>query len=161
MDIFTSVRSNDTERLKKELLTISPNIRDANGNTPLILATYYNYLQCAAILVEAGASIDYKDSKGNTALMGICFKGYFELAEMLIKAGADLGIRNENGATALTFAATFGQLSIVSLLLKHGADPLSKDRFNKNPIDYARIQENEQCYEIMVASINSLQTQSS
>lgn len=155
MDIFSSVRSNDTESLKKELLTTSPDQRDAAGNTPLILASYYNYLQCATILLEAGASIDHKDSNGNTALMGTCFKGYLELAEILIKAGADLEVRNENGATALTFAATFGQLPIVSVLLKYGADPLSKDRFNKNPIDYAQIQENDNCYEVMVASINN------
>ncbi|WP_261387442.1 ankyrin repeat domain-containing protein [Chitinophaga pinensis] len=89
---------------------------------------------------------------GNTALMGVCFKGYTEIAKILLEHGAAVDAENGNGATALTFAATFGRNELIPLLLSHGASPLKKDKFGRNPIDYALLQENPAGYETLVAA---------
>ena len=153
MDIFEAARTDNATALNDLLNEGQINAKDARGSTPLILATYYNNKASVAALLKAGADSEIQDSMGNTALMGVCFKGYTEVAKMLLESGALVDTQNGNGATALTFAATFGHNDIISLLLSHGASPLQKDRFGKNPIDYALLQENAAGYETMVAAI--------
>jgi ankyrin repeat protein len=153
MDIFEAARTNNVTALNDLLRNGQINEKDARGSTPLILATYYNHTASVAALLQAGADTEIQDSMGNTALMGVSFKGYTAIAEMLLKNGALADAENGNGATALTFAATFGHNDIIKLLLSHGASPLKKDRFGKNPIDYALLQENATGYETMVAAI--------
>lgn len=153
MDIFEAARTNNIGELQIELQLENPNVFDARGFTPLIIAAYYNHTEAALALLDAGANTEFEDSMGNTALMGASFKGYKEVVEILLQNGANVNYLNGNQASALTFAATFGHHDVVELLLSHGGDPLLKDRFNKNPIDYAMIQENDKCYEILVASL--------
>ncbi len=49
------------------------NSKDTRGSAPLILATYYDEMEIAKLLLEKGAKIDAVDASGNTALMGVCF----------------------------------------------------------------------------------------
>lgn len=154
MDIFEAARTDNVTALNELLKEGQINEKDARGSTPLILATYYNNIAAVAALLQAGADTELQDGMGNTALMGVCFKGYTGAAKLLLENGASVHTENGNGATALTFAATFGHNDIISLLLGHGASPLKKDRFGKNPIDYALLQGNASGYETMVAAIN-------
>lgn len=110
MNIFDAAKFNQADDLKEALLIMSPDSRDAAGNTPLMRASYYNNLETAELLLQAGAFPDEVDSKGNTALMGACFKGFTALANKLLAGGANMEVRNGNGATALTFAATLAVL---------------------------------------------------
>jgi len=153
MDIFEASRTNNVEALKAALQTTDINARDGRGSTPLIIAAYYNNIDTVNALLEAGAATELQDGMGNTALMGVCFKGYTEAGRLLIEHGADINTANGNNASALTFAATFGHNELIKLLLAKGADPLVKDKFGKNAIDYAQVQENEVGYEVMVAAI--------
>jgi ankyrin repeat protein len=141
-DIFELARNNKAAELKNALHGTDINATDNRGSTPLILAAYYNNADAVQVLLEAGANTDLQDGMGNTALMGICFKGYTEIGKQLLAHNAAVDVPNGNGATALTFAATFGHTALIQLLLEHGADKTRRDRFGKNPIDYARIQEN-------------------
>jgi len=153
MNIFEIAKSNQIDELKEALKQQDPNQTDSRGSTPLIIAAYYNNAEAVQCLIDNGALLDLKDMMGNTALMGVCFKGYSNAAKILLEGGADANCTNGNGASALTFAATFGHLEIAKLLISHGADLLNRDRFGKNPIDYAMIQENHQCYEYLVAQL--------
>ncbi|PMD99465.1 hypothetical protein BWI97_00465 [Siphonobacter sp. BAB-5405] len=161
MDIFEAARQNNLEALEQELETLHPDVVDARGSTPLIIAGYYNHPEAVRLLLEAQANPDAQDAMGNTPLMGACFKGYTEIAQLLLEFGAAVDTTNGNGATALTFAATFNHKALVELLLQHGADPLLKDRFGKNPIDYAMVQENAESYEILVAALHAQKSSNS
>jgi len=141
-DIFELARTNKYEELKNALPGNDINAMDSRGSTALIIAAYYNNAEAVKVLLNAGADTDLQDGMGNTALMGICFKGYPQIGKILLDHGVAVDTPNGNGATALTFAATFGHTDLIALLLKHGADRTLRDRFGKNPIDYARIQEN-------------------
>lgn len=156
MDIFEAARTNNVEELAAALHTTHPNQTDSRGSTALTIACYYNNKEAAKLLLDAGAAPDLIDGMGNSALMGACFKGNYEVASLLLAAGATIDMQNANSATALTFAATFGQSGIVKLLLEKGANPFIKDRFGKNPVDYAEVQHNELCYEMLAAAANSL-----
>jgi len=156
MDIFETAKLNKVKELRELLKFHDPNQQDSRGSTPLIIAAYYNNTEAVKCLVDYGVALDVKDNMGNTALMGVCFKGFLDCARMLLESGANVDERNDNGATALTFAATFGHLDIVGLLTQFKANVITKDRFGKNPIDYAMVQENDKCYEYLVAHMKQI-----
>jgi len=152
MDIFEAARTNNIAALEGFLTPEQINAKDSRGSTALIIATYYNHAAAVSALLDAGANTEVQDTMGNTALMGVSFKGYTEIAKILLEHGAAVDAENGNGATALTFAATFGRNELIPLLLKYGASPLKKDKFGRNPIDYALLQENPTGYETLVAA---------
>ena len=154
MDIFEASRTNQLTDLAYALIDNTPDVTDQRGSTPLIIATYYNHVEAASILLSAGADPDRKDSMGNTPLMGACFKGHADVARLLLNNGAVVDAVNGNMASALIFAATFGRLEIIELLLAYGANPLIRDRNGKTPVDHAKVQENDQCYEVLAAAAN-------
>ena len=153
MDIFDAARTNNLKELKILLSSHNVNSTDSRGSTPLIIAAYYNNTEALLHILSKEADTDIKDHMGNTALMGACFKGYHDIVSLLLQHKASIDTENGNQATALTFAATFGHVSIINLLLDFGSDPLHKDRFNKNPIDYALAMDNAECYELLVSAI--------
>jgi ankyrin repeat protein len=80
-------------------------------------------------------------------------KGYTQVGKLLLEHNATVDMPNGNGATALTFAATFGHTELIKLLVENGADKNLRDRFGKNPIDYARIQENIEGLKILAPEL--------
>ena len=58
-----------------------------------------------ALLIERGADVDAQDSKGRTPLHLACRRGAVELAEFLICLGARTLIRNDQGKSPLDVAA--------------------------------------------------------
>jgi ankyrin repeat protein len=142
-DIYQAARANDTVFITyyiKEGRAL--NEANERGFTPLILAVYNGNMEVVKLFIHSKANPDAQDKSGNTALMGAIFKGYDEIALYLIE-NSDINVRNFNNATALTFAATFGRASIVEALLKAGADKTIKDKFGKDALAHAQMQENK------------------
>ena len=140
-DFFREIRNGNIEAVQ-EILKTAPelvNSKDERGSTPLILASYYNHLQIANLLLDQGAAIDAKDASGNSALMGVCFKGFAEVAKELIEKGANINERNAMGATSLIYAATFNRLEIAKFLLANGADASVKDGRGNKALDHAKM----------------------
>ncbi len=84
---------------------IEVNIKDEEGNTPLIKACYGNNSLIVKKLLEAGAEVNGKNNKGETPIsiiareFGLSYVLYF-----LIKAGADINERNQYGENIITVA---------------------------------------------------------
>jgi ankyrin repeat protein len=64
--------------------------RDSRGNTPLILAAYFNKLQCVEVLLELGADITAQDNNRMTALEWARARGHTEVAAILESAAIPL-----------------------------------------------------------------------
>lgn len=154
MDIFEAARKNDTEALSAFIAQGMINATDSRGSSPLIIAGYYNNVESVRLLLRQGADMEIKDNMGNTALMGVCFKGYTAIVEALCAHSAIVDNENGNGATALIFAATFGHNEIIRILLQYKARPHHRDRFGKNAVDYALVQENAEGYELLARAAN-------
>ena len=139
---FEEIRKGNLQGIK--LLTeVEPqlvNATDSRGSTPLILASYYNFLEITDFLIEKGVPIDEKDGTGNTALMGVCFKGFTTIAKKLIEHGANVNERNTMGATPLIYAVTFNKPEIAKMLLDKGADRSVKDARGNTALDHAKLQ---------------------
>jgi ankyrin repeat protein len=67
---------------------IDINVKDENGMTPLMWATYYCHLNTVGFLLEREADVNVKNESGHTALKLSEESLYTEIAELLKKYGA-------------------------------------------------------------------------
>ena len=105
-----------TEALEKLLqLGADPDVRSAEGATPLMNAVQSNKPAHMMILLAAGAAIDARDDRGFTALHRAAEMGHTELVVYLLQQGADKTIA-VGEHTALSFAVGRGHAAIVELL---------------------------------------------
>lgn len=138
-NIFKAAQLNDITGIKY-LLNYGINIddKDAQGNTPLIIAVKNGQKRAANFLLEKDADIDIQNKAGNTALMAACINGDQEEVALLIEHHANLDIQNANGATALITAVKADNVAAVKQLLESGANANLSDHQHKLAADYAR-----------------------
>lgn len=83
-------------------------IRDAQGNTPLMLAMRLadeqKAIQVARVLLNAGIDINAQNSSNDTALHRAVQKKKYELITFLIQNGADVNLVNNQNQTPLMLA---------------------------------------------------------
>jgi len=91
------------------------NLRDAKGNTLLMLASYHGRTEVVKLLLKSGAAVDLRNDKGQTPLGGVAFKGYVDIATLLLDAGAD-PVADQGGSTPADFATLAGKTEILALL---------------------------------------------
>ena len=113
------------------------NARDAEGNTPLIIASsvYFAHrpsddssFDLVNLLLRFGLEregagkirVDDRDNKGNTALIKASRNGAARIVKTLIQAHADVNAKNNEGFTALMRAEKHGYAETVRILREHG-----------------------------------------
>ena len=74
-----------------------PNVRDAHGNTPLIVACQNGAGRVAKLCLRRGADVNVFNAKRNTALHFAATFGFEKLASWLNENGADKHAVNDNG----------------------------------------------------------------
>lgn len=79
----------------------NPNARDADLNTPLIMASVNGNTDALLALLEKGAEVDGKDRFGSTPFM---YSYNVTIARSLLERGADPAERNIAGWNAITYA---------------------------------------------------------
>lgn len=116
-----------------------PNLNSGfQDDTPLHrVASHYNSVAMAKVLVEAGADINAVNTYGNTPLYSAAsnYQGR-DYAAFLLGKNAGLNTLNNFGETPLHYAARYGQEETVRLLLKKGAQNDIKDQSGKTMHDY-------------------------
>lgn len=116
VDFFRAVQLDGVSRVATALLRgVSPNARDPNGETGLIVAMRYESLKVAHLLMDQpGIDLEAKAPNGNTALMMAAFRQNKTAVLELLKRGAQV---NQKGWTALHYAAAAGSVEITRILL--------------------------------------------
>ncbi|MEP7313232.1 MAG: ankyrin repeat domain-containing protein, partial [Pseudomonadota bacterium] len=114
--------------------------RPAGGFTPLMFAARQGCLECARILVEKGAKIDYTDPEGVTPLILAVNNFFFDTGSYLLSKGANPNLWDWWGRTALYCAVDLNtiprggradqisldkttSLQMIEQLLNAGANP--------------------------------------
>ncbi len=114
----------------------NPNIKDVNGNSPLILASSKGNIEIVKLLIKANAKLDEQNNSGNTALI----KAY-------LARKANNQIEDKNGKTA-DLKKTY--LSLIELLLKNGANPYIFNKKNQSLLSIAKLDNELELIEILM-----------
>ena len=91
LSFSSEIKREDTNKVVRLLLKYgaNPNSVDLLGNTPLILATTYDFLECVELLVNHGANVNVTDSRGFSPLdLAICSSVNKKMEKFLLSHGA-------------------------------------------------------------------------
>ena len=98
------------------------NRRDANGQTPLMIAVVHEKEDIVKFLIQAGVDVNTANADGQTALMIGAHRGCVDIVQTLLNAGADVNKSDKKGHTALVEAAKEGHEAVADILINSGAD---------------------------------------
>jgi ankyrin repeat protein len=103
-ELVSAIRNEDAQVARKLLDNgADVNARDAQGNTPLILASFYASPECVELLIEKGADVNAANKAGAKALIRAATS--YEKTRLLVAAGAKVRVRTALGDTPLILAA--------------------------------------------------------
>jgi ankyrin repeat protein len=133
-DLVTAIRNADAQVIRKLLDSgADVNASDAEGNTPLILASFYANSECVELLIYKGADVNAANRAGATALIRAATS--CEKTRLLVAAGANVRARTALGNAPLILAARrAGNSPTVQLLLERGADAAERNDVGVGPI---------------------------
>jgi ankyrin repeat protein len=88
--LFDWARSGDAAILAAYVDAGVPvNLTNTNGDTLVMLASYYGHESAVAALIARGADVDRHNNRGQTPLAGAVFKNDTTIIELLLLADAD------------------------------------------------------------------------
>ncbi|XP_057183304.1 ankyrin repeat and SAM domain-containing protein 6-like isoform X2 [Triplophysa rosa] len=102
-DVFNALKLGNAQLVKEivEEDSSQVNVSNADGASPLMMASVSGQLEVVQLLVEKYADVDKQDSvHGWTALMQATYHGNKEVVKFLLNQGADVNLRAKNGYTA-------------------------------------------------------------
>jgi ankyrin repeat protein len=133
-ELVTAIQNADVRALSK-LLDDGANVnaRDAQGDTPLILASFYANPECVELLIGKGADVNAANKAGVTALIRAATD--YEKTRLLVASGANVRARTALGNSPLILAARrAGNARTVQLLLERGADATERNDAGVSPV---------------------------
>ncbi|WP_309141163.1 ankyrin repeat domain-containing protein [Novosphingobium sp. G106] len=102
------------------------NLRDAQGVTPLQLASNLGFIEGIELLVESKARIDDPNDAGETPLISAVHRRNTEMARILLKAGADPDRKDNSGRSARDYATLDGAAGGMLAEIQASAKPASQ-----------------------------------
>jgi hypothetical protein len=123
--LHAAAREGDLVALRSLLAGGDPDVRDADGRTPLHDAAAAGQAGALEVLIEAQADLDAIARSGRTPLIEAAEGGHVEAARVLLEAGADVN-RSHRGGSALEIAERLGHRSLAALLRQSGARTYGK-----------------------------------
>ena len=99
---------------------IDPNGRDAQGRTPLLIATSQQDWKTAHRLLDAGATVDLADKNGFTPVMAAAMHGELDMFQLLLARSTDFHPEKlcADGQDLLAFALDGGNPEIIKAVLQ-------------------------------------------
>ena len=133
-ELVTAIRNGDASVIRTLLDDgADVNARDAEGNTPLILASLYASPECVELLIDKGADVNAANKAGATALIRAATS--YDKTRLLVAAGANVQARTALGNTPLILAARRADNSrTVCLLLERGANATERNQSGVSPV---------------------------
>ncbi|XP_077979943.1 uncharacterized protein LOC144435234 [Glandiceps talaboti] len=110
---------------------------DADGCTPLLLASAAGHEKVVLHLLKVGADIASRDENRRTGLAIAAKEGNLDAVKILVKNHADIDAVDKNRNTPLHLSAAAGHYSITKYLLDKGANPTLINDKNQNCLDIA------------------------
>ena len=108
--------------------------RNAEDETPLMLAVFHNQKSVVHLLIERQADVN---KPGWTPLHYAATQGHADMVRVLMQHHAYIDAPSPNGTTPLMMAARYGNPLVTKLLLEEGADPRLKNDLGLSVLDFA------------------------
>ena len=140
----------------KEIIDRHPNqinVQDAQGFTPLHLASSKGHIEIVEFLLNHGADIELEIFNGETPLMlaaQYARYGQYETIKTLLEHGAMVNHKDQHGRTALHYAAMHRGKEIMNLLISYGADVNARDKHQSTPLHQAAMLNNIEAAKALV-----------
>jgi ankyrin repeat protein len=146
---YQAIRQDDLTTLRTLIKGEGVDAKDAQGQTPLMLAAAFGSAEAVRTLIAAGADVRAAGSAGFTAL----HLAADDLAKtrMLLDAGADVNAASQLGRTPLIAAAASSQSAeVVRLLLARGANMNAADNSGVTALNAAANADNREAAELLL-----------
>ena len=114
---------------------MKPDVTNATGETPLLMAVQYGRQDLVETLLARGANPNLAEKRlGGTPLIWAATKGFPGILNQLLAKGANVNAKDEKvGMTALMSAAVWGRIEIITVLLDKGAEINATDNMAAPP----------------------------
>lgn len=119
------------------LISVQPgmvNKRATRGETPLLVASQRDHLDCAKLLLGNGAAPDTANHEKETPLYKACERNNPAMVALLLNHGAAVNIHCNQGWTALQEAVARDSVEICEMLLKAGAKINATNMYGISPL---------------------------
>ncbi len=126
------------------------NVQDAQGFTPLHLASGKGHIEIVEFLLNHGADIELEIFNGVTPLMLAAQYVTNETIKTLLEHGAKVNHKDKHGRTALHDAAMYRGKEIMNLLISYGADVNARDEHQSTPLHQAAMLNNIEAAKALV-----------
>jgi ankyrin repeat protein len=159
-DIFDLSRAGDAAGVEQALASgTDVDVRDALGQTPIVVAALAGQNSVAQVLLSHGADVMARTDKGMTPLHAAAFSGDLEIVKLLLASGAAINDQdNFAHITALHAAAEENHTAVVEALIKTpGADTALVDVKGFSASTLAGWKQNWDVVEIMVSNGDTCQ----
>jgi len=132
---------------------INVNVRNAHGETALMLACLKGHVSLAKLLISRQADINHP---GWTPLHYAATGGHVELIQILLEESAYIDAESPNGTTPLMMAARYGSAKATQLLIEEGADLQTKNQLGFTALDFANQGNRPDAQEIISNALDKL-----
>jgi ankyrin repeat protein len=130
---------------------IDVNVRNAHGETALMLACLKGHVALAKLLISKQADVN---QPGWTPLHYAATGGHVELIQILLEESAYIDAESPNGTTPLMMAARYGSAKATQLLIDEGADLQIKNQLGLTALDFAKQGNRPDALEIISKAMN-------
>ena len=140
---------------------VDPNVKNAQGNTPLIISSSLGDSAAVKNLLAYNADVNATNNEGNTALIYAARYNHPNTILVLLSAltmqyKTDLNMQNKRGETALYWAAAKGYAPVVKILLAQDADRTLKTKAGLTAYDAAKKYNRQKVIDLFNMPINEL-----
>ena len=134
---------------------INVNVRNAHGETALMLACLKGHVALSKLLITKQADIN---QPGWTPLHYAATGGHVELIQLLLEESAYIDAESPNGTTPLMMAARYGSAKATQLLIDEGADLQVKNQLGLTALDFAKQGNRPDAFEIITKAMSQVKT---
>lgn len=134
---------------------VDVDVRDPEGQTPLLRACRFDQLPAAKLLINEGASVDASIPNGRSSLHFAAASCTPPLVNLLLDNDADIEATDDSGWTPLMCAASQGQYLVATTLIRWGANLDAQDNDGYTSLVHA-FQINSGPYDERLNTINLL-----
>jgi ankyrin repeat protein len=135
LSLYRAVQAGDLEQLKLHIRWGTDlNQPDANGDSPLHVASRAGHVSSVRELAQNGADLNARDRAGRTPLNLALIQGKTQVAAVLVRAGAPL---DPQAVLLELVAAGVSNRDSYDFLIRRGADPSRPDAQGRAPLHRA------------------------